>query len=80
MRKAATTQATIKRAALSLMALGCRSTRMMVMNIRWGSRTTSLSYMGGDEARSVGDYRNLARNLPPDGMLHRCAKNDRVRV
>ena len=52
--------------------------RMMVMNIRWGQPNNLMYlYMGGDEAPVWwADYPNLARNLPPDGMLHRCAKND----
>jgi hypothetical protein len=52
--------------------------RMMVMNIRWGQPNNLMYlYMGGDEAPVWwADYPNLARNLPPNGMLHRCAKND----
>ena len=51
--------------------------RMMVMNIRWGQPNNLMYlYMGGDEAPVWwADYPNLARNLPPDGMLHRCAKS-----
>jgi alpha/beta hydrolase family protein len=48
--------------------------RMMVMNIRWGA-PNDLMYLdrGGDEAPVWwADYPNLARNLPADGMLHRC--------
>ena len=52
--------------------------RMMVMNIRWGQPNNLMYlYMGGDEAPVWwADYPNLARSLPPNGMLHRCAKND----
>jgi len=48
--------------------------RMMVMNIRWGQPNNLMYlYMGGDEAPVWwADYPNLARNLPADGMLHRC--------
>jgi hypothetical protein len=51
--------------------------RMMVMNIRWGQPNNLMYlYMGGDEAPVWwADYPNLARRLPPDGMLHRCAEN-----
>lgn len=51
--------------------------RMMVMNIRWGQPNNLMYlYMGGDEAPVWwADYPNLARHLPPDGMLHRCAQN-----
>jgi hypothetical protein len=49
--------------------------RMMVMNIRWGQPNNLMYlYMGGDEAPVWwADYPNLARRLPPNGMLHRCA-------
>jgi hypothetical protein len=52
--------------------------RMMVMNIRWGQPNNLMYlYMGGDEAPVWwADYPNLARHLPPNGMLHRCAQND----
>jgi hypothetical protein len=51
--------------------------RMMVMNIRWGQPNNLMYlYMGGDEAPVWwADYPNLARGLPPDGMLHRCAQS-----
>ena len=51
--------------------------RMMVMNIRWGQPNNLMYlYMGGDEAPVWwADYPNLARHLPPDGMLHRCEHN-----
>ncbi len=50
--------------------------RMMVMNIRWGQPNNLMYlYMGGDEAPVWwADYPNLARNLPADGMQHRCAQ------
>src|SRR5580692_2190443 len=49
--------------------------RMMVMNIRLGQPNNLMYlYMGGDEAPVWwADYPNLARNLPADGMLHRCS-------
>ena len=49
--------------------------RMMVMNIRWGQPNNLMYlYMGGDEAPVWwADYPNLARNLPANGMLHRCS-------
>ncbi len=49
--------------------------RMMVMNVRWGQPNNLMYlYMGGDEAPVWwADYPNLARNLPADGMLHRCS-------
>jgi hypothetical protein len=49
--------------------------RMMVMNIRWGQPNNLMYlYMGGDEAPVWwADYPNLARDLPADGMLHRCS-------
>jgi hypothetical protein len=52
--------------------------RMMVMNIRWGQPNNLMYlYMGGDEAPVWwADYPNLARGLPADGMLHRCAQTD----
>jgi Alpha/beta hydrolase domain len=52
--------------------------RMMVMNIRFGQPNNLMYlYMGGDEAPVWwGDYPNLARHLPPDGMLHRCARDN----
>jgi hypothetical protein len=52
--------------------------RMMVMNIRWGQPNNLMYlYMGGDEAPVWwADYPNLARNLPPNGMLHRCAQSN----
>ena len=48
--------------------------RMMVMNIRWGVPNDLMYlYRGGDEAPIWwADYPNLARNLPANGMLHRC--------
>jgi hypothetical protein len=51
---------------------------MMVMNIRWGQPNNLMYlYMGGDEAPVWwADYPNLARRLPPNGMLHRCAKSN----
>ena len=51
--------------------------RMMVMNIRWGQPNNLMYlYMGGDEAPVWwADYPNLARHLPPNGMLHRCGKS-----
>ncbi|HUI97383.1 MAG TPA: hypothetical protein VLX44_16625, partial [Xanthobacteraceae bacterium] len=50
--------------------------RMMVMNIRWGQPNNLMYlYMGGDEAPVWWpDYPNLARHLPPDGILHRCER------
>ncbi len=52
--------------------------RMMVMNIRWGQPNNLMYlYMGGDEAPVWwADYPNLARGLPPNGMLHRCANSN----
>lgn len=52
--------------------------RMMVMNIRWGQPNNLMYlYMGGDEAPVWwADYPNLARGLPADGMLHRCAQSN----
>jgi hypothetical protein len=52
--------------------------RMMVMNIRWGQPNNLMYlYMGGDEAPVWwADYPNLARGLPVNGMLHRCAQNN----
>jgi len=52
--------------------------RMMVMNIRWGQPNNLMYlYMGGDEAPVWwSDYPNLARGLPANGMLHRCAQNN----
>ena len=52
--------------------------RMMVMNIRWGQPNNLMYlYMGGDEAPVWwADYPNLARHLQPNGMLHRCARNN----
>ncbi len=52
--------------------------RMMVMNIRWGQPNNLMYlYMGGDEAPVWwADYPNLARHLPPNGMLHRCAESN----
>jgi hypothetical protein len=52
--------------------------RMMVMNIRWGQPNNLMYlYMGGDEAPVWwADYPNLARGLPANGMLHRCAQSD----
>jgi hypothetical protein len=51
--------------------------RMMVMNIRWGQPNNLMYlYMGGDEAPVWwANYPNLARHLPPDGMLNRCEQN-----
>jgi hypothetical protein len=52
--------------------------RMMVMNIRWGQPNNLMYlYMGGDEAPVWwADYPNLARGLPPNGMLHRCSQTN----
>ena len=52
--------------------------RMMVMNIRWGQENNLMYlYMGGDEAPVWwADYPNLARGLPANGMLHRCAQSN----
>jgi Alpha/beta hydrolase domain len=52
--------------------------RMMVMNIRWGQPNNLMYlYVGGDEAPVWwADYPNLARGLPPNGMLHRCTKSN----
>jgi hypothetical protein len=52
--------------------------RMMVMNIRWGQPNNLMYlYMGGDEAPVWwADYPNLARGLPANGMLHRCAQSN----
>src|SRR5215469_548913 len=52
--------------------------RMMVMNIRWGLPNNLMYlYMGGDEAPVWwADYPNLARSLPPNGMLHRCKQSN----
>src|SRR3984893_8779258 len=52
--------------------------RMMVMNIRWGQPNNLMYlYMGGDEAPVWwANYPNLARGLPANGMLHRCAQNN----
>jgi hypothetical protein len=52
--------------------------RMMVMNIRWGQENNLMYlYMGGDEAPVWwADYPNLARGLPANGMLHRCAQTN----
>ena len=52
--------------------------RMMVMNIRWGQPNNLMYlYMGGDEAPVWwADYPNLARGLPPNGMLHRCTNSN----
>ena len=52
--------------------------RMMVMNIRWGQPNNLMYlYMGGDEAPVWwADYPNFARDLPPNGMLHRCARTN----
>jgi hypothetical protein len=50
----------------------------MVMNLRWAA-PNDLMYLdrGGDEAPVWwADYPNLARNLPANGMLHRCAQNN----
>lgn len=51
--------------------------RMMVMNIRWGQPNNLMYlYTGGDEAPVWwANYPNLARFLPPNGMLHRCTKS-----
>ena len=51
--------------------------RMMVMNIRWGQPNNLMYlYAGGDEAPVWwANYPNLARHLPPDGMLRRCEQN-----
>jgi len=52
--------------------------RMMVMNIRFGQPNNLMYlYMGGDEAPVWwANYPNLARHLPADGMLHRCAQDN----
>jgi Alpha/beta hydrolase domain len=52
--------------------------RMMVMSIRWGQPNNLMYlYMGGDEAPVWwADYPNLARGLPPNGMLDRCANSN----
>jgi hypothetical protein len=52
--------------------------RMMVMNVRFGQPNNLMYlYMGGDEAPVWwADYPNLARHLPSDGMLHRCAQDN----
>ena len=52
--------------------------RMMVMNIRWGQPNNLMYlYMGGNEAPVWwADYPNLARGLPANGMLHRCAQTN----
>lgn len=52
--------------------------RMMVMNIRWGQPNNLMYlYMGGDEAPVWwADYPNLARGLPANGLLHRCAQTN----
>jgi hypothetical protein len=49
--------------------------RMMIMNVRWGAPNDLMYlYRGGDEAPVWwADYPNLARNLPANGMLHRCS-------
>jgi hypothetical protein len=51
--------------------------RMMVMNIRWGQPNNLMYlYVAGDEAPVWWpDYPNLARHLPPDGILHRCEQS-----
>ncbi|HEU0156916.1 MAG TPA: alpha/beta hydrolase domain-containing protein [Stellaceae bacterium] len=51
--------------------------RMMVMNIRWGQPNNLMYlYVAGDEAPVWwADYPNLARGLPSNGMLHRCAQS-----
>ena len=48
------------------------------MNIRWGQPNNLMYlYMGGDEAPVWwADYPNLARGLPANGMLHRCAQSN----
>jgi hypothetical protein len=48
--------------------------RMMVMNLRFAAPNDLMYlYRGGDESPVWwADYPNLARNLPPNGMLHRC--------
>jgi hypothetical protein len=52
--------------------------RMMVMNLRFGQPNNLMYlYMGGDEAPVWwADYPNLARGLPANGMLHRCAQTN----
>jgi len=52
--------------------------RMMVMNLRFGLPNNLMYlYMGGDEAPVWwADYPNLARGLPANGMLHRCAQTN----
>ena len=51
--------------------------RMMVMNLRFGLPNNLMYlYMGGDEAPVWWpDYPNLARGLPPNGILHRCTQS-----
>ena len=52
--------------------------RMMVMNLRFGLPNNLMYlYMGGDEAPVWwADYPNLARDLPANGLLHRCAQTN----
>ena len=52
--------------------------RMMVMNLRFGLPNNLMYlYMGGDEAPVWWpDYPNLARGLPANGILHRCAQSN----
>jgi hypothetical protein len=52
--------------------------RMMVMNLRFGLPNNLMYlYMGGDEAPVWWpDYPNLARGLPPNGILHRCTQSN----
>ena len=48
--------------------------RMLWLNERWAQPTVLTQlYMGGNEAPVWwADFPNQARNLPPDGILHRC--------
>ncbi len=52
--------------------------RMMWMNERWAQETVIPNlYMGGDEAPVWwADFPDLSRGLPPNGILHRCARNN----
>jgi hypothetical protein len=52
--------------------------RMMWMNERWAQETVILNlYMGGDEAPVWwADFPDLARGLPPNGLLHRCEQTN----
>jgi hypothetical protein len=52
--------------------------RMMWLNERWAQPNVIPNlYMGGDEAPVWwADYPDTSRNLPPNGLLHRCAQNN----